>query len=284
MAHIFKRTVALLNDLNNLDLVLKKSIEFSTKHQTILEILYIQEEALFEVPDYFLAEDKIAKEGIDKAKIKAKIEEHLKKLHQNEPHAIFVKEDDTVGQILHYGQEDKTVLFIGAYHESLTPKLLEQTPYSFWFIKNKDVIAYEKIVLPLDFQGESKKIIQATKHIFSDSEITLLHDYRYLVDTVMVQVDYLNIVPIITSDMVELNEVLKKEKQEILKTYTKEFELKGVCVEGEGALDEELIRYIGTHEFDLTVLYHRDTELFLSPSLIVVLLKKVDTDFFIFNL
>jgi len=283
MAHIFKRTVALLNDFDTIDLVLKKAIDFSTKHHTSLEVLYVQEEALFEVPDYFLSEDKIAEESIDKVKIKAKIEEHLKNLYQNEPHAIFVKEDNTVGQILHYGQEDKTVLFIGTYHETLTPKLLEQTPYSFWFIKNKDVV-YEKIALPLDLQGESKTIIKATKHIFSDSEITLLHDYRYLVDTMMVQVDYLNIIPIITTDMLRLNEVLKKEKQEILEMYQKEFELKGVCIEGKGALDEDLIGYIGTHEFDLTILYHRDTELFLSPSLILLLLKKVDTDFFIFNL
>jgi len=284
MAHIFKRTVALLNDLNNLNLVLKKAIEFSSKHQTSLEILYIQEEALFEVPDYFLSDDKIAKEGIDKAKIKAKIEEHLKNLNQTEAHAIFVKVEDTVSQILHYGQEDKTILFISAYHETLTPKLLEKTPYSFWLIKNED-IAYEKIALPLDLQGESKKIIKATKHVFSESEITLLHNYRYLVDTMMVQVDYLNITPIVTTDMVALNEVLKKEKQEILETYKKEFDLKGICVDGDdGALDEELIRYIATHDFDLTVLYHRDTELFLSPSLILLLLEKVDTDFFIFNL
>jgi len=283
MAHIFKRTVALLNDFDNIDLVLKKAIDFSTKHHTSLEVLYVQEEGLFEVPDYFLSEDKIAKERIDKSKIKAKIEEHLHVLKQEEKHAILVYVDDTVDRVLNYLKEHKDILLISFYHESLSEDLIKNTPYSYWILKN-NLESYNNIAIPLDFTDESKRVIQATKHIFEESHITIAHNYRYMMDTISVQVDYLDTSPMLTPDILEINKEMQKVQKETFERYKKEFNVDGVCIEEEGSLDSDLRQYLSHQEFDLIVLYHHDTELFLSPSLISLLLKELQTDFFIFNL
>ena len=283
MHHTFKRVVVLLNDLENIDTLLKKATNFSIEHKTSIEILYVQEEALFDIPDYFLSADKIENERLDKKRVKTKIQNHLSKLGIHDEHTILIYEDDTIDQVLHYAKDQKDILFITAYHETLSETLLEKTPYSFWIIKNNTQI-YQHIAIPLEFTKEGRKVLQETKHIFPKNDITMVHDYRYLLDNLTVQVDYLNIVPVITPDMFEFNKKLKKEQEENVKNYKKEFNVKGECLEGEGALNQDLKEYLSNKNFDLTIMYHQDSELFLSPSLIIELLKEVSTDFFIFNL
>jgi nucleotide-binding universal stress UspA family protein len=283
MKHLFKRTVVLLNDFESIDNLLKKAIAFSTKHQTTLEVLYVHEEPLFDIPDYFLSEDKIANEGLDKEKVKAKIKEHLVALKQNDEHAILIYIDDTVDQVLHYAKDQKDILFITAYHEKISETLISKTPYSFWIVKN-DSDLYNKIVLPIDFTDKGKEVLQASKHIFSENSMTMVHDYRYLIDTMNVPIDYLDVSPMISPDIVEVNESLKREQKKIFEAYKKEFDVEGECIEEEGSLDQDLIDYISKREFDLVVMYHQDDELFLSPSLILTLLKSLSIDFFVFNI
>jgi len=283
MSHLFKRTVVLLNDFESIDNLLKKAIDFSIKHQTTLEVLYVHEEPLFDIPDYFLSDDKIVSEQLDKEKIKAKIKEHLVALQQNDKHAILVYVDDTVDQVLHYGKEQKDILFVTAYHEKISENLLQKTPHSFWIVKN-DIDVYDKIVLPIDFTDRAKKVLQASKHIFSQNSMTMVHDYRYLIDTMSVPIDYLDVSPMISPDIVEVNEELKREQKKIFESYKKEFDVDGECIEEEGSLDQDLIDYISKREFDLVIMYHQDDELFLSTSLTVTLLKALSIDFFVFNL
>jgi len=283
MKHLFKRTVLLLNSMDKIDYLLAKAVEFSNRHNTTLEILYVLEEELFDLPDYFLSDEKIAEERIDKKKIKAKVQGHLQAFGEAKKAAIFVYVNDSVERVLHHGLEHKEVLFITPYHEALSRALLNKTPYSFWIIKN-ELENYKNIILPLDLKGRGKEVIHATQHIFEKSHLTLVHDYRYLVDVTAIQVDYLETVPIITPEMIEINEIRKKEQKEIFEALKKEFSVEGVFFEDDEALDNTLMKFIKEHKYDLTVLYHQDTELFLSPTLILELLKKVSTDFFIFNL
>jgi len=281
--HPFKRVVVLLSNLEKINQLLQKAVDFSQQHQTSLEILYVQEEALFEIPDYFLSESEITHERLDKKRIKAKIQEHLLALGVQEKYAILIYENDTVNQLLYTFKEQKETLFITAYHQELNEKLIEKTPYSFWIIK-KSVPQYKMIALPLDFSENGKKALQITQHLFSKNAITIVHDYRYLLDAVEIQVDYLNLIPILSPDTIAFNERLKEKQKEKFENYKKEFRVKGECIEGKGALDQDLMNYISKRGFDLTILYHQDSELFLSPSLILTLLKEVSTDFFIFNL
>jgi len=282
MKHLFKRTVVLLNDFASIDNLLQKAIDFSRQHQTSLEVLYVHEDPLFDVPDYFLSEDKITNEQLDKSKIKKKIEEHLVALGESDDHAILVYEDDTVDQVIHYGNAQKDLLFITAYHANISDNLVSKTPHSFWIIKHGGS-EYQKIALPIDFTQKGEAVLQASKHIFDAKRITMVHDYRYLLDTLSVPIDYLDVSPMVSPDIFEINEELRAEKREQFEAYKKEFEVEGECIDAEGSLDQDLMDYISKKEFDLVIMYHQENELFLSPSLIVLLLNALSCDFFIFN-
>jgi len=284
MNHLFKRTVVLLNSFDYMDDLLKRAEGFARAHKTTLEILYVHEAPLFDLPDFFSSSEGHSAEAINKTQIRHQIQSHLDACGIQGDHAILVYEDDTLDQVIHYGKGDKDILFVTAYHETLSADLIEKTPHSFWIIKDPQKQDYKKVVIPIDFTQESKKVLNATKHIFAQSEIHMVHDYRYLLDTISVPIDYLDISPVVTPDLIAINEVLKQERAEMFEAYREEFGVDGVCLEAEGALDEDLIAYIGAHSFDLIVMYHQDTDLFLSPTLILYLLNDLDLDFFVFNL
>jgi len=285
MKPYFKRTVLLLNNLDKIDNLLKKAIKFSSQHQTILEILYVHEVALFEIPDYFLSKDRMAKNQIDKEKIQAKIEESIKAFDEVFNHAILVYIDDTVDRVIQHAKKEKQILFITPYEPKLSESLIQRVPYSFLIIKDDALEEYNNIIVPLDLKEKSRKVLLVAKEIFATKPITILHDYRYLLDMMTIQVDYFNLAPITTPNLLELNQTVKADQQKSFEAYKKEFNIEGVFIDDDySSLDKSLIEYISNHNFDLTLLYHQDTELFLSPSLIVELMKKVSTDLFILNL
>ncbi len=283
MRHLFKRTVVLLNNFEGIENLLEKAVAFSNQHQTTLEVLYVHEEPLFDIPDYFLSESKIVNERVDKNRIKSKILEHLSAFDSRAEHAVLVYEDDTVDQVIHYAKGQKDILFITAYHDTLSSALIEKTPHSFWIMKTQQS-KYQKIVLPIDFTACGKKVLHASKHIFDQSDILMLHDYRYLLDTLSVPIDYLDVSPVITPEILALNEGIKKERQIEFESYKEEFNVDGVCIDAEGALDQDLRDYISRDDFDLIIMYHQQEKAFLSSSLIVHLLDELSLDFFIFNL
>ena len=280
MKHIFDRVIVLLNDLENIDILLKRAVEFSTKHEASLEILYVHEEPLFAVPDYFLSEESIDEEQLDKAKVKNEIQKHLEAFDANANHAILVYVDDTVDRLLNLAKEVEKSLVITNYHEHITASLIEKTSYSYWINKG-DKELYDNTVLPINLKEESKKCIELAQHVFPESSLELVYDYRYLLDVLAVREDYLNVVPVTTGIDYALNEELKVQNEKTFEAYKKEFNVKGSFIEGEGLLHEDLIAYIQQENFDLSILYRSDEELFFTPVLILALIEDLDTDFFI---
>jgi len=280
MTHIFDRVIVLLNNLEEIDTLLKRALEFSSKHGTTLEILYVHEEPLFALPDFFLSEEHRDEGKIDKHKIKEEVQKHLEQFDKSENHAILVYMDDTVDRLLTYAKDILHTLVVTNYHEEITPLLIKKTSYSYWINKGGKEY-YENIVLPIDLKDESRKCIESAQHIFSESNLHLVYDYRYLLDVLAVREEYLNVVPVTTVVDYELYKKFKVEKQKSFEAYKKEFNLLGHFIEGEGPLDEDLAEYIKKESFDLTILYHNDEELFFSPILILRLLELLDTDFFI---
>ena len=280
MEHIFNRVIVLLNDFNNVEILLKKAMDFSKQHKTVLEIVYVQEEPLFDIPDFFLSDESIAEDTVDEVKIKKLIQFYLDALNPTAEHAIFVYTDDTVDRLLTLAKEIESTLIITDYHEEIISELMVKTSYAYWIIKGEQE-RYEKMVLPLDLKENADLCIEIAKHIFKDIPITLVHDYRYILDVLAMREDYLNVVPLTSSVDLELNEQLKIQQKELLKEYQEKYDVAGYFMEGEGLLDEDLIEYIQKEKFNLTVLYRNNEELFFSPVLIVNLLKELSTDFFI---
>jgi hypothetical protein len=280
MNHIFNRVVVLLNDLEKIEILLKRAMAFSASHETTLEILYVHETPLFAVPDIFLNNEKRSENRLDKAKVKEEIERKLISLEFTKGCAILVYIDDTVDRLLNHAKEPKETLVLTNYHETITPQLIEKCGHAFWINKSHKE-SYGQMVMPIDLTGESKACILSVQHIFPKTTLALVYDYRYLLDVLAVREDYLNVVPVATSIDYGLNQELEIKSRERFEAYKKEFAVDGYFMEGGGPLHEDLMAYIEREAFDLTTLYHNNEELFFSPTLIVTLLKGLSTDFFI---
>ncbi len=280
MNHIFKRTIVLLNSLDKIEILLQRAISFSSTHQTTLEILYVHETPLFAVPDIFLVEEKRKEGELDKQKVKEEIERRLAILEYKKECAILVYVDDTVDRLLNHARESKESLVLSNYHETITPNLIEKCSYAFWINKSFKE-SYKTMVMPIDLKDESRNCIVTAQHIFQNSTLELIYDYRYLLDVLVEREDYLNVVSLTTNVDYELNQEIEALNQEKFNKYQKEFNVDGYFMEGGGPLHEDLMDYICNQKFDLTVLYHNNEELFFSPVLIVALLKRLSTDFFI---
>jgi hypothetical protein len=283
MNHIFNRVVVVANEIENIDTLLEKAVAFSHQHQTTLEVLFVHEEPLFQLPDYFLSDEKISKNTIDKKKIKKSIQEKLSTLKHHETVSILVLVDDTLDQVMKYGKENKDILFITAYHEELNSKLLHKSPYSFWIVKNK-IKSYNKILLPIDLNEKSVEVIKATEHIFPAVQLGMVHDYRFTLDMTLMEDEHLRITPIVSSMDIEISQEKKERQRVLFETYKRDFNLTGDFLEENEGLEEDLVEYINKSQAELIVMYPEEIELFLSSSLIIKLLHRVPKDFLVLNI
>ncbi len=278
MKHPFKKTIVLLNTTDNIKNALKKGVEFSKQHNTILEVLFVHEEPLFELPDIFTL--KREENSLDKESIKKEINSQLLELSPNEKYAIFVYVDDTLHRLETIAKEPKETLVITSYHKEITPTLIEETSYAFWVLKESKE-SYNKILLPTDLKEPTMKAINYALHIFKESRLFLVHDHRYLVDTLAIQADYLNVAPLTSPITIELNEEIKEAHKKEFENYLKEFGIEGEFIEANGEVDEDLIEYTKKNGFDLLFMYRNDEEMFSSSVLILRLMEKLKVDFFI---
>jgi hypothetical protein len=273
----------ILNEIEKVDNLLEKAVAFSNQHQTTLEVLFVHEEPLFKMPDYFLSDEKISKETIDKKKIKKSIQEKLNSLNPHKSVSILILVDDTLDQVLEYGKENKDILFITAYHEELNSKLLHKSPYSFWIVKN-EIKSYCKILLPIDLNAKSVEVIKATEHIFPTVPLEMVHDYRFTLDMTLIEDDHLRITPIVSSIDIEISQERKERQRELFETYKHDFNLTGDFLEENEGLEEDLVEYINQSQAELIVMYPEEIELFLSSNLITKLLHRVPKDFLVLNI
>ena len=278
MKHPFKKTIVLLNTTDNIKNTLKKGIEFSKQHNTILEVLFVHEEPLFELPDIFRL--KRENNSLDKESIKKEITSQLLELSSNKKYAIFVYVDDTLHRLQTIAKEPKETVVITPYQKEITPTLIEETSYAFWVLKEqKD--SYNKILLPTDLKEPTMKAINYALHIFDKSKLFLVHDHRYLIDSLMVQADYLNVAPLTSPITIELNEEIKEAHKKEFDNYLKEFGIEGEFIEADAEVDEDLIAYTKENKFDLLFMYRSDEELFSSSVLILRLMEELEVDFFV---
>ena len=277
MKHPFKKTIVLLNTTDNMKNILQKGVKFSKQHNTILEILFVHEEPLFELPDIFRL--KREENSLDKESIKKEINSQLLELSPNEKYAIFIYVDDTLHRLETIAKEPKETLVITPYQKEITPTLIEETSYAFWVLK--EAKEYNKILLPTDLKEPTMKAINYALHIFEGSRLFLVHDHRYLVDTLAVQADYLNVTPLTSPITIELNEEIKEAHQKEFENYLKEFGIEGEFIEANGEVDEDLIEYTKKNGFDLLFMYRNDEEMFSSSILILKLMEELKIDFFI---
>ncbi len=274
------KIIAVLNDFDTVENILKKASELSSQQKAILEVLYVHETPLFDVPDYFRSRDNIGNDLIDKEKIKKEIEKRLVKLGSNLNYAILVFIGDTLDQVLTQTKEDINTLIITAYHEQITEKLVQKSHLPVLVIKNS-VKDYRKIVLPIDFSKNSRECIDLAQMLFSQSNMRLLYDYRYLTDLSIIDVDYFSM-PAVNPN-IQIEQEIKQKQKEQFQTLKKETTLEGDFIEEHLSTEEDLAQFIEANNFDLTVLCSNNRDFLFSESISFELLKMLSTDLLIYR-
>jgi hypothetical protein len=280
MKQIFKDTIVLLNDLENMEMLLKKGIEFSTDYQVPLQVIYVHETPLFQIPDIFLSKEKRLEGSLDKEVVRREIESTIKALQPENQYALFVYENDTVNRLLSLVKNKKEVLVISNYQEELLSRLIAKTPFAYCVVKENNK-HYKKIAMPIDLHDNFEKCIKGGQHLFKDGEIDLIYDYRFLQENFMVSEEYTGVTGASTQAELDVVDSLKEMQKDAFSDYLKKYNLKGTFLESDEVVYEDTIKYIQNNGFDLTVLYRNEKEILFSPSMMMDLMRKVPTDFFV---
>jgi len=276
-----KKIIAVLNELQNADNLLQKSVTLAKEHNSVLEVLYVHEEPLFDIPDYFQSVGN-DNNNIDKDKITKEIKEKILELGFEKDCAILAFIDDTVDRVLTQTEDDKDTLIITPYHKKITEKLVKKLHLPVIVVKNS-VKEYKRIILPVDLSETTDTCIDISKKFFPDAEKRLLHDYRFVLDTAIMDVDYLGMP---TTDPVmytEVNQELKKAQLESFEILKQESGFDGDFIEETLSVEEDLANYINVSHFDLTILCPHKKHFLLSDSVSLSLLETLENDILILN-
>jgi hypothetical protein len=231
MAEDFEKVLLVLNDIEDLDQMLKVAQYFTSKRDTILEILFVYEKAFFDLPDLF-AHDGIY---IDKDKIKKAIKKIVKK-----ECAIFVYIDNSAQRVIQLTKNQEDILIITKYHKKITKNLIKNLTKSILILKNQN-INFEKLIIPITIEDRTNLCIQLTSTIFPTSDIKLLYAFRHL-----------------------LSKELKNREYKEYESIKKKFNLKGETINENFSTEIEFIeelyivqkdisKYINERDFDLTI-------------------------------
>lgn len=275
-----KKIIVVLNNFQKADDLLQKAIMLSQKHNAFLEVLYIHETALFDLPDYFRVKESLNDSGVDKDKVEKEIKERILKFGFENDYAILVFVADTIDKVLISTREDTQTLILIEYHKKMTQQLVKKSHLPLLIVKNS-VIDYKKIVLPVDLGENMHKCINLADTIFPNIEKRLLFDYRNVVDTSNLDVNNLVIPTMNPLLNMEINKELKKNQLNAFEDLKKKTGFDGDFIEEALSLEDDLSHYINISDSDLTILYSNKEEFLFSNSLCFSLLETLSTDILI---
>ncbi len=264
MQTTIKRIIAVLNDFTMIDEILGKAFSFAQNHDAMVEILYVHESPLFDVPDFFSSEEE---NSIDKEKIKSAILEKVAAFKLEKEPVVFVQIDDTPNRVWVLAREDTECLIVTAYHESISYDLVKKITQPILIIKT-NTKKYHKIALIINAESPASICIDRAKKYFSESEIELFYDYRYIV-TPGIETGIQNI-QIIEEAQRETFEALKDEKGLAGKFF----------IDGD-YLDTDINTYLQEKGYDMLYACAPADDFFVSETLGIALLETIACDMLI---
>lgn len=257
-----KKIIAVLNDFSMVDEVLGKTSAFSQKYHTTVEILYVHERPLFEIPDFFRSSEKEL--PLDKEKIKATIVEKMNAYDFETTPVVFVKIDDTPDRVWALAREDKETFVITGYHQDITQKLVSKISQPTLVLKSH-TDNYQKMGLIIDAGSPSKQCIEKAKSYFPQIDIELFYDYRYIVDPSM-EADLQNI------------QIIQEAQKEAFEALKSESGLDGKFFIDGDFLGTQMSEYLQEKNFDILYVCSHADDFFVSDDLSLELLEEISCD------
>lgn len=257
-----KKIIAVLNDFSMMDEILGKTFSFAQQYDATVEILYVHESPLFDIPDFFRPD-----EGglmVDKEKIKVSILEKIETFDVKKAPVVFVKIDDTPDRVWALAREDRQTFIIAGYHKNITQKLIDKITQQILVIKH-NTEKYQKMALIVDAGSLSSRCIEIAKTYFPDIGKELFYDYRYIVNTGM-------------DGSLQNIQIIEEAQREAFEVMKQESGLKGKFFIDGDFLGTQLNEYFQEKDFDiLYVCSHEDT-FFVSNTLAIELLDTLNCD------
>ncbi len=262
-----QKIIAVLNDFSMIDEVLSKTFSFAETYDTSVEILYVQESPLFDIPDFFRSDTK--ESVIDIEGIKASIVEKVNTFHTQKKTAVFVQIDDTENRVWAHAREDKETLIITAYHKEITQKLLSKVTQPVLILK-KNTKAYSKIALVIDGASNTRACIDTVKRDFAQSDIELFYDYHYIIDT-GIGADLQNTL------------IIEEAQRDAFEALKVESGLKGTFFIDGDFQDTPMNEYVQKNAFDMLYVCSQEDDFFMSDNSAIMLLDTLACDMLVSN-
>jgi len=239
MSTKIKRIVAVLNSFDLAPTILEKTLSFAKRYDSIVEVIYIHEKPLFDIPDFFISAEKRGDDLLDKDRVKDEIKNLILSLEHKEDIATFVYINDTEDRVANLIKDDKDSLIITAYHEKITNKLLKKVANPTLVLKNQSKI-YNNIAICINASSDVKECINSAKYLYSECTISLLYDYKFIVDPSM-ELDLQNIADIEKLQRDQFSDIKKRNN------------LDGEFFVDGSFLADNLINHIKEKDFDLVI-------------------------------
>ena len=262
-----QKIISVLNDFEKADLLLGRAISMASEQNAALELIYVHEEPLFKIPDFFLPPAERREDRIDKEKIKSNLEERIAELGCNQPYAVFVFVDDTADRVYAHARGQEDTLIVSIYQKKITEDMIKICRLPLLILKSEKEES-RQIVMPVEMNKTTEKCIDMAEKLFTKSKISLIFDDHYLEDRETKEAQK------------RAFEALKAERG-LDGKYIEEFVWNEADFgEDYTSIERHLSEHIKKGGFDLTILCSGSDESLLSnKAFIISLLEKLPTDF-----
>ena len=273
-----KKVLAVINDIESMEIVLKKGIALAAIESAFLEVMFVHETPIFDRVEYFRFKYEAPLEGIDREKVRQAVVKILVDLNAPTDTPVEVFLDDTVDQVLKVTKRETSMLILVGHNNLIAKQLVQESHLPVLVLKNSKDHVYKNIVVPFDFTEASKIGVDLALKLFDKTLITLVHDFRYLI-----MEDYVDpegmVLPYF--DM-EISDAEKKAQQNELLSYARSKGVNSRFIIQEGSIVDDLINDIKNNDVDLVVSGSEDANRLFFRSVALEILSDSSTDVLVF--
>jgi len=240
--------------------VLKRAFMLAKENKAQLFVIHAVQIPWLAMPNYFNP----GEISIDKSAIKKKIEKKIKRLNTDGKITclVSVKEGDADDVILHAAKSYKAdMIIIGAHSKSkggkhllgtTAQKVVHQSHLPVLIVKKSVKGNYQDILVPTDFEIQSKQSILIAKNIFPKAKTSAIHAF----ETVDIEGPY----TVYGDDLSHYNKVAKACAKKEMKKFIKDVSAeKGKVIDGKLDYKKVILQYIVKDSCDLVVIGSQGT-------------------------
>ncbi len=254
MLRRLNRILALCSDFTRCDEVITKSVQIAKAHEAGLTVMFVKEEALFELPVF-------------DTDVKSDLEHIRHELQQKvnatgiENAAVFVYENDVVDRAALEAEREGDCLIVTHTAPKVNAKLAEKRVAPVLVLQDSAASYTEAVVVVDTVPGE--RCLRYLKDLFPGLDLMLYQDFQYIPVTAAVDPTF---EPYdIGMDVTVYTELLEA-RREAFETFCKEKGYQCKFEIGESGVATDAVRFAETKEADLLVVAPADPDTILGGS------------------